>query len=193
MQQHDLIEYFITPLESSGIEYMITGSVAATFYGEPRLTYDIDMVIMLRIGEIRRFVELFPDSDFYCPPEEIIRIELMRKTFSHFNLIHHDSGYKADVYPMTGDQLHKWGFQARRRITIDNTLQIWLAPPEYVIVRKLQYFKEGGSQKHLSDIRKMLDTDETVIDHAEIERWILIKSLVTEWNLANNYGNVNGT
>ncbi len=31
-----------------------------------------------------------------------------------------------------------------------------LAPPEYVIVRKLQFFREGGSQKHLRDISRML-------------------------------------
>ena len=30
------------------------------------------------------------------------------------------------------------------------------APPEYVIVRKLQFFREGGSCKHLRDISRML-------------------------------------
>ncbi len=32
------------------------------------------------------------------------------------------------------------------------------APPEHVIVRKLQFFREGGSQKHLRDIRRMLES-----------------------------------
>ena len=31
-----------------------------------------------------------------------------------------------------------------------------LAPAEYVIVRKLEYYREGGSEKHLRDIRSML-------------------------------------
>jgi len=30
----------------------------------------------------------------------------------------------------------------------------YAAPPEYVILRKLQYFREGGSEKHLLDIKK---------------------------------------
>lgn len=34
--------------------------------------------------------------------------------------------------------------------------QVIFAPPEYVIVRKLQFFREGGSQKHLRDISRML-------------------------------------
>jgi len=28
-----------------------------------------------------------------------------------------------------------------------------VAAPEYVIVRKLEFFREGGSEKHLRDIR----------------------------------------
>jgi hypothetical protein len=31
-----------------------------------------------------------------------------------------------------------------------------LAPPEYVIVRKLELWREGGSEKHLPDVRAMV-------------------------------------
>ena len=30
------------------------------------------------------------------------------------------------------------------------------APPEYVIIRKLQFYREGGSPKYLRDISRML-------------------------------------
>ncbi|MBN1308387.1 MAG: hypothetical protein JXA18_10750 [Chitinispirillaceae bacterium] len=187
MQQHDLIDVFIAPLEGSRIEYMITGSVAATIYGEPRLTHDIDLVIALRAADIPKFSSLFPATDFYCPPQEVLRIETSRKTFAHFNLIHHDTGYKADMYPLTGEPLHAWGFENRRRIPLKAELQIWVAPPEYVIVRKLQYFKEGGSQKHLSDIRKIIDSPESTIDSTQLERWIVLKGVQKEWALAGGY------
>ena len=45
MQQPDLLDIFISPLNSGGIDYMITGSVASTLYGEPRLTSDIDLAL----------------------------------------------------------------------------------------------------------------------------------------------------
>ncbi|MBN1575692.1 MAG: hypothetical protein JW913_04020 [Chitinispirillaceae bacterium] len=186
MQPRDLIDIFILPLEESRIGYMITGSVASTFYGEPRLTHDIDLVIALRADDIPRFPSLFPAAEFYCPPQEVLRIEASRKTFAHFNLIHHDTGYKADMYPLTGGPLHIWGFENRRRIALKDTLQIWVAPPEYVIVRKLQYFKEGGSQKHLSDIRKMIDSPESAIDLSQLERWIALKDVQKEWVLARS-------
>jgi len=31
------------------------------------------------------------------------------------------------------------------------------APPEYAIVRKLDYYREGHAEKHVRDIRAMLD------------------------------------
>jgi len=33
---------------------------------------------------------------------------------------------------------------------------ICVAPPEYVIIKKLEYYKEGRSPKHLSDIDAIL-------------------------------------
>jgi hypothetical protein len=38
---------FLEPLERLGIPYCITGSVAASVYGEPRLTADVDVVVLL--------------------------------------------------------------------------------------------------------------------------------------------------
>ena len=186
MQPPDLIDVFIIPLEQGRIDYMITGSVASTFYGEPRLTHDIDLVVALRDDDVERLPSLFPPTEFYCPPQEVLRIEASRKTFAHFNLIHHDTGYKADLYPLTDEPLHAWGFENRRRIVLKERMQIWIAPPEYVITRKLQYFKEGRSQKHLSDIRKMLDSPDTVVDRSLLDQWLFRKGLHKEWNLIRN-------
>jgi phage pi2 protein 07 len=34
--------------------------------------------------------------------------------------------------------------------------QIVVAPPEYVIIRKLEFYQEGNSARHLSDIESIL-------------------------------------
>jgi hypothetical protein len=170
---------------------MITGSVASTLYGEPRLTHDIDLVILLKRPEILNFISLFPSEDFYCPPREVIQIELTRSTAARFNLIHHNSGYKADIYPFIGDPLHSWAFKNRRNIELMPDKCIWVAPPEYVIIRKLQYFKEGGSQKHLSDISKMLSSGDLDLDKAIIEEWVESRELYKEWKEAQSFYNKN--
>ncbi len=156
MQSPDLLSVFIPLLEKSGASYFVTGSIASIFYGEPRLTHDIDVVIHLPQKDLTSFSSLFPLEKFYCPPEEVLQIESRRKPFGHFNLIHHETGLKADIYPDAGDKLHEWAFQRRKRIDLGEGLAVWLAPPEYLIIRKLEFFREGHSEKHLEDIRKML-------------------------------------
>lgn len=156
MLTHDILTPFIEPLEKNRILYFVTGSIATIFYGEPRLTHDVDIVLHLDSADISSFARLFPQDEFYCPPREIIQIEAKRRPYGHFNLIHHVSGFKADVYADAGDPLHKWAFIHRNHAELTKALKIWLAPPEYIIIRKLEYFREGGSQKHLEDIAKML-------------------------------------
>lgn len=180
MQQPDLLRVFISPLERSGLMYMVTGSVASTMYGEPRMTHDIDLVLMLKIADIRQFRSFFPPKAFYCPPPEVIQIELKRDVRAHFNLIHHDTGYKADCYPFTGDPLHRWAFGRLRRIKCDSDLEISIAPPEYVILRKLQFFLEGGSEKHIEDIKKMISQNIT-LDTEELHFWIHKLQLKKAW------------
>jgi hypothetical protein len=72
MPELELFLLLVRPLEREGIRYIITGSVAAIFYGEPRLTLDVDLVVFLAARDIVRLAELFPSSDFYVPPPDII-------------------------------------------------------------------------------------------------------------------------
>jgi hypothetical protein len=168
MATPELVRLFVLPLEALGLPYMVTGSVASTFYGEPRLTYDVDLVLDLRPSQIAQVVNAFRPPDYYCPPEDVLRVEAARPSHGHFNLLHAKSGLKADVYLAGDDPLHQWAFQLRRKVRIDGG-EIWVAPPEYVIVRKLLYFREGGSDKHLRDIQRMLAAG-AVISHDEIEK-----------------------
>jgi len=61
---------------------------------------------------------------------------------------------------------------------------VMVAPPEYVIVRKLEYFREGGSEKHLRDIRAMWSVSGDQIDRAALDEWIGRLGVVTQWQQA---------
>lgn len=186
MPQHELIDVFIEPLEKAQIRYMVTGAVAAIFYGEPRLTHDIDIVIHLEEAEVPGFCSLFPQDSYYCPPHEIIYIELRRKTFAHFNLIHHMSGLKADCYPFGDDELHEWAFRHKKLVSLVNDKSLWLAPIEYVILRKLQYYREGASQKHCEDIRKMMATSGDQVDNDYLANMVAKLDLQKYWEAFAN-------
>lgn len=100
MQPLEFYSAFILPLEKGNISYFVTGSIASIFYGEPRLTHDIDIVIHLTPADILKLTALFPLDKYYCPPEEVLQIESRRRPYGHFNIISHESGLKAGSFVM---------------------------------------------------------------------------------------------
>jgi len=188
MDQADCFLVFTDRLEQSGVNYMATGSVASMLYGLPRFTHDLDLVIALPSSQIPGFAQAFPMTDFYCPPVEVLEIESRRPQRGHFNLIHHETGFKADIYVHRTDELQAWGLVRKRRIELSAGKGIWVAPPEYVIVRKLEYFREGHSEKHLSDIRGMLEVSGDILDQSAISMWVAKLDLGQQWQLARGAG-----
>lgn len=174
------IELFVGPLARLDLPYMVTGSVASTIYGEPRLTLDLDVVIELAIERIADLLEAFPAADFYRPPAEVVRAEVSREARGHFNLIHHETGMKADVYLAARDALHRWGLAHRRRIRFGEG-ELSLAPPEYVILRKLEFWREGSSEKHLRDVRAMLAAG-VDLDRAFLDAELRARGLADAWS-----------
>lgn len=179
MPAPDEIALFAGRLDAIGAEYMITGATAAILYGQPRVTNDLDVVVALREEHLLALAAAFPEGEFYLPPESVIRVEQARSLRGHFNILHLDSGYKADIYLAGCDALHAWALPLRRRIQWTDSLALQVAPPEYVILRKLEYFREGGSSKHLSDIRTMLAT--TAVDQGAIATWAARLGLTDLW------------
>jgi len=186
MLENDLIGLFIRPLNRIAAQYMITGSVAATIYGEPRLTHDIDLVIEVPSDLLDRFEQAFPSTTFALPPREVLGVEAARPIRGHCNIIHFDSGLKADLYFVGKDPLHRWAMDDRRKITLSDE-SVWIAPPEYVILRKLLFFKEGGSEKHLRDIKLIICHSIEQISREMLEEKIESLGLVREWELANQF------
>ena len=165
----DEVSDMIRGLAALGVPYMLTGATAAIIYGQPRVTNDLDVVLALDSASAGKLTKAFPPEHYYVPPQEVVQVELARALRGHFNLIHHASGYKADIYLVGTDPLHAWALPRRRQIPWEDGGEISVAPPEYVILRKLEYFREGGSTKHPTDIRAILGS--TSVDTAAIEEW----------------------
>jgi len=165
-------------LNATGIRWMATGSIAAMTYGEYRVTNDVDIVLVLVPVDIGKLTAAFPLDEFYCPPADVIAVEAAREKHGHFNLIHHETGFKADIYPAGTDAINRWALQRRQAVRLNDST-VWIAPPEYVIIGKLEFFREGGSEKHLRDIRAMLAV--TDIDLPFLEDEIAQRGLAEIW------------
>ena len=171
MQETDLFLVFISRFDALKVRYMVTGSVAGVFYGEPRVTHDVDVVLELPRDRISDFAAMFPIEEFYCPPEEVLVEETQRTQRGHFNLMHHESGFRADVYCANRDPFHGWALREVRIVDVDG-VAVALAPIEYVVVRKLEFHREGGSPKHLNDIRAMLRVSGDLIRDDVLDEWV---------------------
>ncbi len=167
MPDADLIELFVVPLNQAGLLYMVTGSVASMLYAEPRFTADVDVVARLTVPEELR--RAFSGSDYYCPPLDVLAVEMARPLHGHVNVLHTPSALKADIYLAGEDPLHRWALERRRRFDVGGR-EVWVAPPEYVILRKLLFFREGGSSKHVRDVRALLAAQGNKLDYPTLER-----------------------
>lgn len=180
MPEPELSLLFLRPLNRLQVRYIVSGSVAAILYGEPRLTHDVDFVVFLRTGDIPRLQEAFASPDFCFPPAEEVAVEIARPEKGHFNVIHTDTGFKADFYTAGRDEFHAWAFRHAKKFTYRDEL-ITVAPPEYVIVRKLEYYREGGSDKHLRDIQAILAVSSEELDREALEEWTRKRGVEAEW------------
>lgn len=66
MPEPNLFLVFVRPLNRLGIRYMIGGSVATMFYGEPRVTHDVDVIVFLNERDIHRLPKVFLRQSFTC-------------------------------------------------------------------------------------------------------------------------------
>ena len=171
MQQDNLFSIFTGPLSGSGLKYFIGGSVASIVYGEPRLTHDIDLILFLDKSDANLLIDLFVEDDFYMPPVDVIKNEINLGERGHINILHHNTGFKADIYFVGKDPLQLWALQNINEIEFMNS-KLPVAPIEYIIIKKLIYFREGNSYKHLDDIKGMLRESSETIDRNTLKDFL---------------------
>jgi hypothetical protein len=167
-------------LERVKCKHFITGSVAAMAYGEVRTTQDIDIVIHMRLGDVHEFRAWFVEPDWY------VSVEAMRGAIERdgqFNVIHVPSGLKIDFMCAADTVFNDSRFARVRQIEIPPGGSVPFSSAEDVILMKLVYFREGGSDKHLRDIGAMMMVSRDLIDRDYLERWSTKLGLLDLWQL----------
>ena len=178
MNQADLLRHVIGVLEGMDLTYMVVGSFASGSYGEPRLTRDIDIVIGLSSEDVARLCQAFPAPDYYVSLNAAIQAA---RDGGQFNVIHPVSGNKIDFMIARADPWGKAQVSRRRRIRMLPDLETWAAAPEDIILAKMEYYREGGSEKHLRDISGILRVSTDDVDKAYVEQWADRLGLTDIW------------
>ena len=183
MELFELLQKIVVIFEHLQIRYLVTGSVASMAYGEPRLTNDIDVVAGIEEQHVADLLKAFPADEFYIS-ENMVREAI--HYHGQFNIIHPASGLKVDVIIKQNTPFDNSRFKRMQRIHPADSYQANFAAPEDVIIKKMEYYGEGGSEKHLRDITGILKISGELVDRDYISEWAKRLGLPEIWDAVQN-------
>ncbi len=155
-------------LHENQIAYAIGGSVASSYYGEPRLTQDIDLSISLDEGAVETLVAACEALGWHITRESAQEAVRSGGTFST-----NDGFWKADFFVVRNDAFAVEAFGRRQQgLYALADQQAWFLSPEDIILHKLRWMQGAPLDKHMRDIIAILHVWYDKLDLAYMARWV---------------------
>jgi len=170
--QLDVLKLVTRRLDAAGLAYLITGSIAAGLYGQPRTTRDIDIVAVLYPAHASRLVDLF-GSEFICDAE-VIRAAIERRGM--FSVVHREALQKVDFIVREDRDYEIEKFERRRLVEVDGQ-PMWIISAEDLVLSKLVWAKDSRSELQFRDVRSIIAL-QPGLDWAYLERWAVRLTVV---------------
>lgn len=175
--QIDVLTLIAGRLDALGIHYMLTGSVAAGWYAQPRMTRDIDLVAVLHPPHADQLATALAD-EFECDADVMRQAIVARRPFTVF---HRASVHKIDIVVRHDSDYEVEKFERRRHLDLD-AQRVSVIAPEDLILSKLMWAKQSPSELQLRDVRAIISVQQD-LDWAYIDRWavrLTVKTLLAE-------------
>lgn len=178
MTQSQFLQFAIETLERLEIEYALVGSLASSTFGEARFTNDIDFIVRLDVFDAVRLCNAFSGEEF-CVYQPAVLEEVKRG--GQFNILHPASANKID-FMLVGKS--NWSRRQMERRVSRQVLEVgncYVAAAEDIILGKLLYYQDGGSEKHLRDITGILTRSGSSVDYDYLLRSAKEIGVEDEW------------
>ena len=158
-------------LAEFGLDCVVGGSVASSFYGPPRFTNDADISVPAFRGREEALVARL-QADYYI---SLIAVRQANETHSSFNVLRNASGFKIDVFIQSDEPFERSAMSRKRVIPSDEAGEttIYIHSPEDVLLQKLRWYDLGNriSDRQWNDIVGLLRTQMPELDHAYLSHW----------------------
>lgn len=177
---YELLQKAVDFFEREQVPYRVVGSMASMAYGEIRFTNDVDILVDMDEGLAEAVAAEFPAPDYHVSLHAVRDAIRQRR---QFNIIHIPSGLKLDIFQRQDTEFSLNHITHGRRIKREGRYDAWFASPENVILMKLRYYQEGGSEKHLRDIASMLLIQDRAVDLEYVANWAEKLGVADEWQL----------
>jgi hypothetical protein len=164
--EHACLIDVLTRLNQSGVDYMMTGSMASNYWGTPRTTHDLDFVLVLKPDQVTRLVSAF-ESGFYVQPESV------RSAFQsphQFNVLDEQSALKADFWILQDNAFEQSAFGRRLDVNIFG-VSASVATAEDIILHKLYWNTITPSERQLMDAAGVFAVQAGSLDDSYLDHW----------------------
>jgi hypothetical protein len=162
------LEDVIARLDRLGLAYAVTGSIASNLWGTPRLTHDVDIVVVLPESEVPRVVAAFSD-DYYYVSEPAARDAVRRGGM--FNIVDTGRNVKADMWITKDDAFNQSTLARRRRVEILPGREAYVATAEDVLLHKLVWHQITPSDRQLGDAAGIAAVQAGDLDLSYMRGW----------------------
>lgn len=165
--EHDALFQVLDALEALQIPYMVVGSFASTFWGRPRLTHDVDLVVEIAAHKIAELARLLAPH-FYAP--QFVIEDAVRKR-GQFNLIHLDCAFKVDMWLLKDSPYDIVCFE-RRLLGVMFEREVWVSSPEDVILSKLLWYRAAPVlDRQFQDAVEVYEIQEPYLEQEYLDHW----------------------
>ena len=159
LSPNEFLKNVIEKLQQARIDYVICGSVAATFYGVTRSTLDTDIIIDPTREQLTKFIEMLGD-EYYVSSEAAF--DALRQG-AMFNIIDIENSCKADLIIRKQTDFSNEEFRRKRKEKLLGK-ELYILSPEDSILSKLSWAKESHSEQQYNDVMRILDARAESLD-----------------------------
>lgn len=162
-------------LNRSGIPYMLTGSFASNYWGTPRTTHDLDVVLVMQPADVERFISAFREG-FFLQPESVK--QAFKPPFQ-FNAIDEFSALKVDFWLLHENEFERTIFGRRLQVTMFG-VPAWIPTAEDVILHKLYWNSLTPSDRQLGDVAGIFAIQGASLDLGYLRKWAVVLGVSRE-------------
>jgi hypothetical protein len=166
VSERELLMDCLRRLNGAGLRYLLTGSMASSYWGIPRTTHDLDFVIQLPPSAVPKLVEAFR-GDFFLD-EAAVRAAYQPP--HQFNAIDQRSTLKVDFWLLKPAPFDREMFARRKQVKLFGE-PAWIGTAEDVLLHKLYWNQITPSDRQLSDAAGIVAVQKGALDENYLRRW----------------------
>ena len=171
------LKCIVEALRAADVPFMLTGSLAGAFYGQPRATQDVDVVVELDSHKLDRLIADLSSAGFYVSREAALEALTHR---GQFNAIDRQSGWKVDLIIRKARAFSLSEFERRRPAELLG-VELALTSVEDLIIAKLEWSELGDSDLQRRDVLDIIATSSSTLDITYLEYWVNELGLQQAW------------